>query len=86
MWGQTGRTPFLYATEPNEKLVNVPSVPALSTLRKPVQSHDILYTMFLDILYKTTKGEAAEFCGSAPKNQRRASPPRKADVEIRKAV
>jgi hypothetical protein len=26
MWGQTGRTPFLYATEPTEKLVNVPSV------------------------------------------------------------
>jgi hypothetical protein len=27
MWGQTGRAPFLSATELKEKLVNVPSVP-----------------------------------------------------------
>jgi hypothetical protein len=26
MWGQTGRAPFLSATELKEKLVNVPSV------------------------------------------------------------
>src|ERR1700690_2630830 len=30
MWGQTGRTPFLYAAEPNDKLVSVPSVPRFS--------------------------------------------------------
>ena len=40
MWGQTGRTPFLYATEPNEKLVNVPSVPVFPGLLGGISDSD----------------------------------------------